>query len=209
MSFDALLTKVSPELLFHYEIGCKKASSKKALDRSYLLPDSVSLGGLDAPSHEFFMGWGHEGLFFEINITVPSLAVSYPNIEAGNSIELFIDTRNVKTARSSHRFCHHFFFLPEPVDGIQKGEITRFRTEDRHPICRPEDLHLAIDKMKKGYKAVIHLPNDCLHGYNPEDSSTIGFCYRVNRPGIIGSAWGFTDAQADLFTIPIFGKQLN
>lgn len=157
----------------------------------------------------FLWDGGMKGFFFEVNITVSSLAVSYPNVEAGNSIELFVDTRNVKTARSSHRFCHHFFFLPEPVDGIQKGEITRFRTEDRHPICKPEDLHLDIDKMKKGYKAVIHIPSDCLHGYNPDDSAAIGFCYRINRPGSIAPAWGFTDADAELFQYPYLWQTLK
>ncbi len=127
------------------------------------------------------MGWNETGLHFYVSVSVNSIAVAYPEIQKGDSIELFIDTKNLKNAKLIHRFCHHFYFLPESVEGVRCKEITHFRSVDVHPLCRPEDLQLKIKKRKGGYDAEIFIPTESLTGYQPEVGQLLGFSYRVNR----------------------------
>lgn len=155
--------------------------SVKKIDK-YLLPDLTDFCG-DKNFAMVAMGWSAEGLEFQIIVQEPVEKVYFPGVEKGDSIELFIDTRDVKTAGTNHRFCHHFFFLPEAIDGREAGEITKFRTEDKHDWCDPNDLKLKIKKNAKGYTAKIFIPASCLHGYDPEQCSNIGFTYRINRYG--------------------------
>lgn len=162
-------------------------SSFPALDdvkkiNPYVLPDLTGYCGEDSFA-SLAMGWSPEGLEFQVNVYTPVERVVYPGIEKGDSIELFIDTRDVKTAGTNNRFCHHFFFLPESIEGRQAGEMTKFRTEDKHDWCDPNELIIRAKKNAKGYIAKIFIPAQCLHGYDPEQCSNIGFTYRINRYG--------------------------
>lgn len=150
----------------------------------YLLPDLTNFCGDDSFA-SVAMGWSPEGLEFQIAVQTAVERVFYPEVEKGDSIELFIDTRDVKTAGTNNRFCHHFFFLPESLEGRQAGEITKFRTEDKHDWCDPNELQVKVKKNAKGYIAKIFIPAQCLQGYDPEQCSSIGFTYRINRFGEI------------------------
>jgi hypothetical protein len=92
-----------------------------------------------------------------------------------------IDTRDVKTAGFNTRFCHHFFFLSEPVEGLVAGEITRFRTEDTHELCDPQDLKVISSRKKNSYTMNLFIPGSCLYGYDPDQFNRLGFTYRLNR----------------------------
>lgn len=159
----------------------------------YLLPDLTNFCG-DESFASVAMGWSPEGLEFQVAVQVPVEHVFYPAVEKGDSIELFIDTRDVKTAGTNNRFCHHFFFLPESLEGRQAGEITKFRTEDKHDWCDPNELLVKVKKNAKGYIAKIFIPAQCLQGYDPEQCSSIGFTYRINRFGAISQHYS-VDSQ--------------
>jgi len=136
------------------------------------------------PFTKVYAGWNETALIFDIEVTTSKVSVCYPDIAKGDSIELFIDTRDNKQVLTTHRFCHHFFFLPESFEGHTHGEITRFRTEDSHPLCAASDITYNIAKKKNGYKAHIVLPAHVLTGYQPSyenmQQNRIGFCYRIN-----------------------------
>jgi hypothetical protein len=148
--------------------------------KRYTLPDTSAL--LDEyPFAAVAMGWHREGLEFYIAVDQPYQESFFPHLERGDSIELCIDTRNVKTSGYNTRFCHHFFCLPEQVDGRQAGELTRFRTEDTHPLCDGAELQVAFQRHKEGYHLQIFIPANCLHGYDPDQYRGLGFTYRINR----------------------------
>ena len=128
------------------------------------------------------MGWNKEGLEFFIEIGQPARRSNYPEVLRGDSVELFIDTRDVKTSGFNTRFCHHFFFLPEEVDGHVAGEITRFRTEDVHDLCSPKELRVKTLLKSHNYTLQIVIPAACLNGFDPEQFDRLGFAYRINRP---------------------------
>lgn len=127
------------------------------------------------------MGWNEAGLFFQIYVGQPPVRSSSSDIHKGDSIELMIDTRDVKTAGFNTRFCHHFFFLPKAVEGQQAGEMTHFRTEDRHPLCDSNLLVCQTQAHAKDYTMKIFIPSQCLYGYDPKQFDRLGFTYRINR----------------------------
>lgn len=178
---------LSPVNFFQLVVDCPHVNGNHLPDtnkkegKAFLLPNTTALC-----SEEHFadvaMGWNREGLIFDINVLHPFQNVSFPEITEGDSIELFIDTRDIKTSGFNTRFCHHFFFLPEAMSGHQAGEITRFRTEDAHAHCDPHDLVVKAHIKSNSYNLQIFIPSQCLHGYDPDQSDRIGFTYRINRP---------------------------
>lgn len=150
-----------------------------------------------------YMGWNYSGLAFQFEITIENpITVSFPDIQQGDAIELFIDTRAQTLARTTHRFCHHFYFLPERFEGHEKGEITRFRTEDSHPLCNPEALELQVTKKAKSYIAKIFISKECLVGYDPQEGSRLGFTYCVNRSGGPAVHFGLSSEYCRLEFLP-------
>lgn len=160
------------------ESGFPKISAKNR--QKYLLPNTSELCA-EWSFAEVAMGWNSEGVEFFISVDQAVHRVAYPNITQGDSVELFIDTRDVKTSGFNTRFCHHFFFLPEAVEGQQAGEITRFRGEETHELCDPSELSVKASLKSSGYTLQIFIPRSCLHGYDPEQFNRLGFSYRINR----------------------------
>lgn len=176
------LVAITPINFFQLSFDCLfvKPGSLNAI-KEHRLPDLS-----DLCSEPYFaklaMGWNKEGLEFFIEVGQPVRRSNYPDVMRGDSVELFIDTRDVKTAGFNTRFCHHFFFLPEAVDGHVAGEITRFRTEDVHELCNPKELRVKTLVKSHNYTQQITIPASCLVGYDPEQFDRLGFSYRINRP---------------------------
>ncbi len=93
-------------------------------------------------------------------------------------LELFFDTRDLKTAGFTTRFSHHFILYPR--EGASR-EVTHFRTEDTHPLCDSSDLEVSFREEKKSYQLEGFIPAHCLHGYDPLTFDRLGFNYRLNR----------------------------
>lgn len=171
---------ITPINFFHIGVDCQYWGGPKSRKELPSLPSTA-----DACFEEHFAkvqaGWSEQGLHFIVTVDSPVRGVAYPNVSDGDSIELFIDTRDGKTGGFNTRFCHHFFVLPESIEGVQAGEITRFRTEDSHPLCDPNDLKIKILTSSRGYTAHIFLPTQCLCSYDPLEFNRLGFTYRINR----------------------------
>jgi len=168
---------------FLLEADCHYLPSRKQVaGKKYQLPAASELCCEDLFA-DFFMGWNEEGLSFHIHVNQPFQESVYPSPIQGDSVELFIDTRDIKSARFNNRFCHHFVFLGERVEGFQAAEITHFRTEDTHPLSDPHDLSVTVKKKKKSYEMSLWVPAKSLHGYDASQCDRLGFSYRINRFG--------------------------
>lgn len=176
---------LTPVNFFQINFDCHPVGERfphlVAPPKKYILPD---LSDLCSEPHfaKVAMGWNKEGLEFLVESGKPVRHCTYPDITRGDSCEIFIDTRDVKSAGFNTRFCHHFFFLPEAVEGHHAGEITRFRTEDVHELCDPKELKVKAHIKPNAYILNIFIPAQCLYGYDPEQFDRIGFTYRINRP---------------------------
>lgn len=167
------------DFFFTKEVDCHELAD--SFTKKHLLPNLGLVYGEEA-NGKVYMGWQMAGLAFQIEVALDApIAVRYPDFRMGDSIELFIDTRSLTTSKTTHRFFHHFYILAERFEGRLAGECTRFRTEDSHPLCNEEALDCTVEPTKKGYKAHLFIPKECLVGYDPQKGGRIGFSYRINR----------------------------
>lgn len=189
MTFADDLSPFTPVNFFQISADCRYLEGSQAKsfpllnpqnNRNYLLPDTSALCS-ESSFAQIALGWNEEGLEGIVIINKPFHRGRYPDVSRGDSFELFIDTRDVKTSGFNTRFCHHFFFLAEAIEGHQAGEITRFRTEDTHPLCDPNDLKIKSLLKASSYTLNFFIPNHCLYGYDPAQFGRLGFSYRVNR----------------------------
>lgn len=174
---------LNPVHFFALSCDCHYLSTTQTPSFTHdLLPSSQGLTG-EENFAKLAMGWHEEGIGVHLQVNQPATRSFYPELGRGDGIELFFDTRDLKSAGFNTRFCHHFFFLPQPVEGISKGEKTHFRTEDSHPLCDPQALHCQVQLRKKEYTMKIFIPAQCLYGYDPKQFDRIGFTYRMHRFG--------------------------
>lgn len=216
MSDDDDLIGMAPvDFFFSKEVDCHQLASSaqkgftKESAQKYLLPPLGEVWGEECFA-EVSMGWLFAGLFFYVQVQQPDpLIVKYPDFREGDSIELFIDTRALASAKTTHRFCHHFYFLPELFEGRSKGECTRFRTEDTHPLCSEEQLECTMKTSANGYTASIVIPNECLVGYDPQVGAKLGFTYRINRPQMPGQHFAMANDHPRIDTMPCLWAKLK
>lgn len=174
---------LAPINFFNAAAKLHRIASKGELEEEkFRLPDTSLLCGEEKPFAAVFLGWSEEGLYGRVVVDQPCQGSFYPDIAKGDSVEFFIDTRDVKTSGYNTRFCHHFYFLPEAVEGHHAGEATRFRTEEAHQHCDPALLKVSAKQRKGRYELELFIPAECLHGYDPQQFDRIGFAYRINRP---------------------------
>jgi len=156
----------------------KQAPTLRTL-RRFLLSDTSDLLG-DEKFADVALAWNEEGIHAALFVQKPIERVEFPNFDKGDALELFFDTRNLKTAYCATRFCHHFLFFPEGEKPAR--EITHFRTEDTHPLCDPSELILETKQERKAYSMQIFIPASCLHGFDPKSGNSLGFTYCIHRP---------------------------
>lgn len=150
------------------------------LGKELALPDTSELLG-EEHFAKFSLCMLQEGIRIKADVHKPFKETLYPEYEQGDSLELFIDTRDLKTAGFMTRFCHHFLILPQGVNGVTSREMTRFRTEDVHPLCDPSDLEVTMKPALSRYTLEVFIPAQALHGYDPSVFNRIGFTYRLNQ----------------------------
>lgn len=182
--FEEKSFALKPINFFALSCDCAYLTTKDLIPNfsTYALPDTSKLCHED-PFAKVAMGWHEEGVGFQIQVSQSYTRSSYPNIELGDSIELMIDARDLKSTGFNTRFCHHFYFLPQAVEGYQWGEKTRFRTEDSHSLCDPQLLQCQVRLRSDHSNMKIFIPSPCLHGYDPKQFDRLGFTYRINRAG--------------------------
>jgi hypothetical protein len=190
------LVPLEPVHFFALHIGCHQMKGEQ-LEKKHLFP-TLSSFYKAPPFATLSLGWQERGIFCAVQIEGAFDRPSFPHFVEGDSVELFFDTRDVKTTGYTTRFCHHFYFLPYKVadeEVPQAGEITRFRTEDLHELCDPALLQVETIRLKKGSLMKIFIPSESLHGYDPLLFDRLGFTYRINRIG--GFSQNFSASGSD------------
>ena len=121
---------------------------------------------------DLFMAWHEEKITIEVRVRGRT---------EDDAVELFFDTRDLKTKSHVSRFCHHFVFTPDEREGGHGRETTRFSGDDVHRLCDPEDLTVLVDAKESSYTLKIEIPAHCLFGYDPRQFPRMGFTYRIRR----------------------------
>jgi len=157
-------------------------NSLEITDKKYLLISSAPFLA-EEKFCDVHMGYNNHALYFHFKIDKPFEDVNITDFQKGDSVEIFIDTRDIKDKTIISQFCHHFVFFAEEVNGVMGKEITRFRTDEVHPLCSPKDLKVNAHFSKKSHILDIEIKSSALFGYDPTSFERMGFTYRVNRKG--------------------------
>jgi len=155
-------------------------SSSPFSKQSRPLPDMSELLGTEKGG-ELFLAWNEGGILGKAVIDKPFEHSLFPGYEKGDALEVFIDTRDHKKTGFLTRFCHHFLFLGSEVEGLQAQEITRFRSEDTHPLCSSSDLTVTSIRERTSYTLFFVIAGSALHGYDPSQFSRLGFAFILHR----------------------------
>ncbi len=168
------------EVGFDVSRGISGLDLTAGLKKPYLLPQ-VSF--LLAEDHFFDvgLGWSEEGIQIFFRIDSPFEEAFFPDVEKGDGVEVFIDTRGVDSAVTIHKYCHHFIFLPKAVDGIQAAEVTRFKSDDRHEPASSENFSVISKFKTNSYEMQITIPEISLFGYNPLQIPKLSFACVIHR----------------------------
>lgn len=177
-----LISPILPIDFFSFSLQLKEVEWKKKLQKKHEIPNFSSLI-CEKPFSKVRMGWNIKGLCFEIEIDKIFEEAFFPDYRKGDSVEIFLDTRDRKTGTIPTRFCHHFVFLPVLVDGSQVWEIDLFRTDDRHPLVETEKIEVQTEFSQKGYQMRMVCPAETLYGFEPLSFDRLGFSYRINGKG--------------------------
>jgi len=174
------LPSLCPVQFFGISADCPFLSkgSLKA-DKHALLPSTADLLG-EENFADVYGAWNFEKLAFFVEVRSPFVRVE-DDVRKGDSVELFIDTRDLKSKGTVSKFCHHFVFYPAALQGFYGREVTRFRSDDVHRLCHPEDLTVTPRLLSRSYTLSIEIPASCLTGFDPMNFSRLGFTYRINR----------------------------
>lgn len=142
-------------------------------EEKYLLGNTEQyLDGEDFTS--VYMAWNENGIFLDFKVQ------DLPDSEKG-SIELFFDTRNLKTKGYITKYCHHFICFP--FEDAKTEEITKFREDDMHELKSPGDFESSVVFGKDYYLVKMFIPGKCLYGYDPSQFDKLGFTYKINGDG--------------------------
>ncbi len=180
MSLFEDVPALSPVQFFGVTADCLFVRGNLKPEKGYLLPPTSDLLN-EVSFADVYAAWNVDKLDFFVSVHVPYVKIGEGDFRRGDSVELFIDTRDLKSKGVVSRFCHHFVFFPVQTQNFFGREMTRFRNEDMHRLCHPEDLQVHADLEEDSYTLAIEIPSHCLHGYDPLSFPRIGFTYRINR----------------------------
>jgi Carbohydrate family 9 binding domain-like len=148
--------------------------------KKYLLPSTNEILA-EEKFADVHIGYNNLALYFHIKVDKAFEEINSIDFRRADSVEIFIDTRDIKDKTFVSQFCHHFVFYPESINGFYGKEITRFRTEEIHPLCSPKDLKITPFLSKNNYVLDIEITSSALFSFDPTSFNRIGFTYRINR----------------------------
>ncbi len=173
---------------FQVSAKCYFCPKDKKISKTNLL-SSTSSYLKEKEFAKIYTAWQEDAFLLRIHVDVPFKNATSDFREV-DSVELFFDTRDLKTKRFISQFCHHFVFFAKEVDGAYAKEVTRFRGDDAHPLCDPNSFQVTVNIAKSFYLMDITIPAQNLYGYQPQDFKRMGFSYRINRTD--GAAQNFS-----------------
>ena len=162
------LKPLPPSAFFEVRSSLSKFDPKKGFKKG-ALPSVSGLTG-EGKLVTLSLFWSPQALHLEMKSHLP--------IEEGDTLELFIDTRDLKNSNVITKFCHLFVITPEEESGV---EATRFRGEDSHPLAPSDKIRVSLDVKRSTYTAEISLPKEILYGFDPRQFKRIGLAFRFKR----------------------------
>ena len=147
------------------------------------VPDLMAVDG-QHPFASIYMAYDDSGLYFACEVKKKTTYKLNPRRPAdGDSLELFIDTRDVKEHRAN-RFCHRFYVLPGGSGPGGAQPIARQTAiadaREQAPPCPEDAIETGLRRLKRSYQLELKLPAAGLNGFAPHEFSRVGFAYLLH-----------------------------
>lgn len=180
-----------PRAFFSYSFACRYREDPPRIDGNLRewddaerLPDLMGVDG-HSPFADLYMAWDESGLYFGLEVAKKSsYRIDPRNVDQGDCLELWIDTRDLKDVHRANRYCHHFYFLPGGTGKNGKKPIGRQtgidQAREQAPPCPEESIQVGLRRLKRSYQMEIALPAAGLNGYQPGDFDRLGFTYLLH-----------------------------
>jgi hypothetical protein len=182
---------VTPSFLFRWSLPVQELNSlPNSSGRLLDLPESSrlpSLRELDSLSDfaDVRLAWNQQGFGISVDVRgkTKGLKCSMEAPTSSDGITIWVDTRHTPGMHRATRFCHQFQLMPsgggrrnaEPV--VIEIPLARAREQ-----VAPRDLsriRLQSEFKRDGYWLDAWIPADVFVGYDPANSSRLGFHYQV------------------------------
>jgi len=215
-------TLLPKRFLFRFSIPCRHREKLWGprgceLDAAYRLAGFAALENRKEPA-ELRAAWNASGLGFTLIVEGKKQApwCRDSRMEDSDSLQLWIDTRNVHNVHRAGRFCHRFVSMPtgagrnldQPV-----AELLPIHRAKEHPKPIPERLLRVASRVSRtGYALDIFLPAESLTGYDPAEHPRLGFFYAVSDRELgeqtlgVGSPMPYQDDPSLWATLELVGE---
>ena len=165
---------------FDLRLESHKLKGKNLVNKKYLMPNLGKYFSQEDFASIYF-AYTDESLNFYFDVKHSFTKAEFPEYRRADSIEIFIDTRSLKTKGYLTKFCHHFVFFAKEVSGYFGKEVTRFKLDDMHNLADEKNLVAESIIKPSSYILNIEIPKKALFGFDPNDTKHISFTYRINR----------------------------
>jgi len=154
------------------------------LEPEYQLPNFGELEG-ERGTPEVCAAWSNEGLGFTFRVEgkrqAPWCRTSRP--EDSDSVQLWIDTRDVHNVHRASRFCHRFLFMPTGTGPRLNQPMAQWmpinRAREQPGAIPATEVKVRSEVTAGGYRLEIFLGAKALTGYDPDEHPRLGFQFAV------------------------------
>lgn len=135
--------------------------------------------------------WNEEGVHFTFSVKEPIQQCAFPQVDTGDGIEIYLDTRGPNAQSTFDSCTYHFAYIPEPIAGNMGGEMLGAHTRNR-PNTQKE-VQAKVTTHAKGYDLSWVIPQGALHGSQPKENVLWRFIYVVHRYGNTPQFFGVSE----------------
>jgi hypothetical protein len=163
----------------------------------YLVPPLVILEDAD-PIADVFWAWNEYGFYaaFDVPNRGGRLHCDTEQWWKHDGLRLCIDTRDARDVKRGTRFCHFFYMLPTGGGRDRKAPVIglhRMSRAKEHPPVDASAAKVAATVGPRNYQLEVHIPSECLHGWDPAEHPRIGLFYKVNDTRLGSQTLSATD----------------
>jgi len=137
------------------------------------------------PFADLWMAWSPDGVWFALWVPRTKAPRVLPKrLAQGDCLELYIDTRDVRTAHRAGRYCHKFVVAPVGGPGHARRPLFEHQGIARALVNPPwvaqAQIEVASRVREDGYAIDLFLPAAALNGYDVEVTRRLGLAYVVH-----------------------------
>lgn len=181
---------LASRFLFRFSALCRyrdpvwKADGS-GLDEKHRLANLAELEGQTAWA-DVRAAWSEAGLAFRVGVRGKRQPVwcRASRVEDSDSVQFWIDTRDVHNVHRANRFCHRFIFLPSGggrrLDQPIAETLSINRARELPQPVREGLLKAQCQLLADGYVLDLFIPAEAMTGFDPAEHPRLGFTYAVN-----------------------------